>query len=83
MANLTKEEIKKKIEELAEQRSKISNEIFKLQQMNEGYWIGKVYYDDEIMYYRLGFRTETEAEEYMAKITSETYCYGYYGYDVE
>ena len=40
MQKLTNEEIKKRIKELQNQKSEIASEIYKLREMNKGYWIG-------------------------------------------
>ena len=77
MQNLSKEEIKKRIEELEEQRDTISDELWKLKSMSSSYWVGIVDFDYDYDYHRLGFCTEAEANEIMDKIVENEDCLGY------
>lgn len=60
-------ETKARIEELEEQMRKISQEIYDLKESEKGYWVGIGDDDYSVEYYRLGWCTETEAEEMMER----------------
>lgn len=63
---MTNAELKARIEELEEQERKIADEIYHLRERNKGYWIGIGDNDYSMEYYRLGWCSETEAEEKMS-----------------
>lgn len=78
MSKLTSEEIKQRIAELEEKEAMISEELYELRQMNQSYWIGIVDFDYDYHYHRLGYSTETEAEESIREIASGSDCLGYF-----